>query len=79
MAQERGISGAVAQVSKQCAGGGVSDSRMIDTEQLIRAQAALKRSEAYERQGDAKNAHTAAVEAAVWLGKWIEELQGAQR
>ena len=52
---------------------------MIDTEPLIRALAALKRSEQYERQGDAKNAHTAAVEAAVWLGKWIEELQGVKR
>lgn len=53
---------------------------MIDAELLIRAQAALKRSEAYERQGDYKNAHTAAVEAAVWNGKWIEELaKGAQR
>lgn len=48
---------------------------MIDTEPLIRALAALKRSEQYERQGDAKNAHTAAVEAAVWLGKWIDTLQ----
>lgn len=52
---------------------------MIDTEPLIRAQAALKRSEAYERQGDAKSAHTAAVEAAVWLGKWVEQLSEAKR
>lgn len=52
---------------------------MIDTEPLIRAQAALKRSETYERQGDTKNAHTAGVEAAVWLGKWLELLDGVKR
>jgi hypothetical protein len=51
---------------------------MIDTEPLLRAMAALKRSEAYERQGDVKNANTAAVEAAVWLGKWIEQLSLAK-
>jgi hypothetical protein len=53
---------------------------MIDTEPLLRAMVALKRSEAYERQGDTKNAHTAAVAAAVWLGRWIEKLnEGAKR
>ena len=50
------------------------DDRMIDTEPLLRAMAALKRSEAYERQGDVKNANTAAVEASIWLGKWVDQL-----
>ena len=52
--------------------------QMIDTEPLLRAMAALKRSEAYERQGDVKNANTAAVEASIWLGKWVDQLSLAK-
>lgn len=58
---------------------GREGSSVRDTEPLIRALASLKRSEAYERHGDTKNAHTAAVEAAVWLGKWLEELSEVKR
>lgn len=51
---------------------------MRDIEAHIKALDALKRSSDLERAGKDKEAHTAGVEAAVWLGKWIEELQGAQ-
>lgn len=74
MAKERGISGEVAEVSKQCSGGGVSDSRMIDVAPHIKALACLKRSEEYERMGEYDKAYSEASDAREYIKQWQESI-----
>ena len=47
---------------------------MTDIQALIRAQAALKRSEAYERAGDYDNAYREAGLALTFVCDWRESL-----
>ena len=47
---------------------------MTDIQALIRAQAALKRSEAYERAGDYSKAHREAQDAVILVERWRNSL-----
>jgi hypothetical protein len=50
---------------------------MTDVQALIRAQAALKRSEAYERAGDLTMAHKEAEDAVILVEQWRNSLFNA--
>ena len=50
-----------------------------DVQALIRAQAALKRSEAYERAGDYETAYNEANAALVLVAAWRDSLYGTKQ